>query len=112
MVGRRNQADFFGSNGFSNGHANGGDKKLSQNGDIDLGRPRPRVFQFQDAVDVAVEDQRRDELKQKLLEGVDRKAWERFRKSKDEVSSWRTTPCEGVEGTNGIISSNRSAIRR
>ncbi|KAF2093807.1 hypothetical protein NA57DRAFT_47334 [Rhizodiscina lignyota] len=92
MVGKRQQTSGFGTSGFTddlgngtaNGHANGDDKKLGQN-DIEFGRPRPRIFKFRDAVDLAVEDERRDQLKNKLLQGVDRNEWEKFRKSDDEI---------------------------
>lgn len=49
------------------------------------GRPRPRIFKFQDAARTALEDARRTELKTTLLTGIDREGLEKFRKSKDEL---------------------------
>jgi hypothetical protein len=46
---------------------------------------QPRLFQFTDAADLALEEQRRDELKDRLLKAVDRENLEKFRKSDDEV---------------------------
>ena|ERR1700759_245134 len=46
---------------------------------------QPRLFQFSDAADLALEEQRRDELKNRLLKAVDRENLEKFRKSDDEV---------------------------
>lgn len=80
MVGRR---EFAGSNGFA-----GSTDQSIGNGNVELGkpaRPRPKIFKFQDAVDSTVEDEHREALKNKLLNGTDRNSWEKFRKSKDEV---------------------------
>lgn len=80
MVGKRQQTI---PPSYANGN-HGEDKKI-QNGDVGFGRPRPKVFKFRDAVDTTMEDQRREQLKEKLLTEVDRESWEKFRKSKDEV---------------------------
>lgn len=80
MVGKRQST--FPAN-FANGDTNN-DKNI-QNGNVGLGRPRPKVFKFRDAVDSTVEDQKREQLKKKLLSEVDTESWEKFRKSKDEV---------------------------
>jgi len=58
----------------------------SQNGNA---RPRPNVWRFRDAVDTAMEDKRRDELKKALLSGVDRDGLEKFRKSDDELKEFK-----------------------
>ena len=81
-----------------------GARPLSSNGDIEAAyqsydggdgvrqrrnkgdaRPRPRVWRFKDAVDTAVEDARREELKKALLSGVDREGLEKFRKSEEQL---------------------------
>ncbi|KAI0133681.1 hypothetical protein BJ170DRAFT_172776 [Xylariales sp. AK1849] len=49
------------------------------------GRPRPRIFQFQDIVRTALEDKRRDDLKKALLHGIDRHGLEKYRKSDEEL---------------------------
>ena len=64
-------------NGGPNGHANGG-----ANGDA---KPRPRIWRFKDAANTALEDSRREELKNSLLSGVDRDGLEKFRKSDEEL---------------------------
>ena len=52
------------------------------NGDA---RPRPKVWRFKDAAVTALEDHRREQLKQQLLTGIDREALEKFRKSEEEL---------------------------
>lgn len=63
-------------NGELNGNAKG------QNGNA---KPRPRMFQFRDAVNSAMEDKRRDDLKKALLQGIDRNQLEKFRKTDEEL---------------------------
>jgi hypothetical protein len=72
MVGKRTWA----------GMGNGGAKN---NGNI-----KPAVARFQDASNKAVEDNRREQIKNRLIDGVEREALEHYRKSKDEVSSLYT----------------------
>ena len=48
-------------------------------------RPRPKVWRFKDAAVTALEDHRREQLKQQLLTGIDRDALEQFRKSDEEL---------------------------
>lgn len=55
-------------------------------------RPRPDVWRFRDAAMTALEDKRREELKKTLLEGVDREALEKFRKSDDELKAIKKKP--------------------
>jgi len=86
MVGKRNQAVQYptsktgddGENGDSNGNGNFNFGK-------DNGRPRPRVFRYKDTDETAAEDERREELKQQLLKGIDRDGLEKFRKSDEEL---------------------------
>jgi divalent metal cation (Fe/Co/Zn/Cd) transporter len=55
-----------------------------QNGDA---RARPQIWRFKDAAMTALEDKRRDDLKQQILQGVDREGLEKFRKSDDELKA-------------------------
>lgn len=66
-----------GRNDESNGHS-------KQNGDA---RKRPDIFRFKDAASTAVDDERREELKNTLLKGIDRDELEQFRKSDDELKA-------------------------
>ena len=50
-------------------------------------RPRPNIWRFQDVVTTALEDKRREDLKKALLEGIDREALEKFRKSNEELKA-------------------------
>lgn len=52
------------------------------NGDA---KPRPNLWRFRDAARTALEDRRRDELKQTLLNDIGRDELEKFRKSDDEL---------------------------
>ena len=50
------------------------------------GRPRPRVFRFQDAdAKTALDDKRREQLKKTLLHGIDRRGLEKFRKTDEAL---------------------------
>ncbi|KAI0473561.1 hypothetical protein GGR56DRAFT_537574 [Xylariaceae sp. FL0804] len=49
--------------------------------------PRPKIFKFRDAALTALEDKRRDELKRALLQGVDRDALERYRKTDKDLET-------------------------
>ncbi|KAK5136482.1 hypothetical protein LTR08_003127 [Meristemomyces frigidus] len=70
-------------NGRPNGYANGNDDQDGQlNGDA---KPRARIFNFKELATTALEDQRREDLKKALLEGIDRNQLEKFRKSDDEL---------------------------
>lgn len=55
-------------------------------------RPKPAVFKFQDITNKAIEDQRREHIKKKLIDAVKGDELEQFRKSDDEVGS-PTTIC-------------------
>lgn len=48
-------------------------------------RPKPAAFRFQDASNKALEDQRRNQLKCKLIDTVKADQLEKYRKSEDEV---------------------------
>lgn len=50
-------------------------------------RPKPAVFRFQDATNKAIEDQRRKNIKDKLIDAVKGDELEQYRKSEDEVRS-------------------------
>lgn len=51
------------------------------------GRPRPSIFKFKDAVRTALDDRRREDLKNALLNNIDRHGLEKFRKSELELKS-------------------------
>ena len=48
-------------------------------------RTPPKILRFQDAAWTALEDARREELKNAILKGIDRDGLEKFRKSEDEL---------------------------
>lgn len=48
-------------------------------------RPRPEIWKFKDAARTALEDKRREDLKNKLLTGINRDELEEFRKSDEEL---------------------------
>jgi hypothetical protein len=51
------------------------------------GTLKPSIARFQDASHKAVEDDRREQIKNRLIDGVEREALEHYRKSEDEVTS-------------------------
>jgi len=77
MVGKRTWAS---NNGLRNGYATSQDKDV--NGSARL---RPAAVKFKDAADKALEDERREEIKNRLIEGVERDGLEKYRKSKEEI---------------------------
>lgn len=74
MVGRRTL------NAFGNGSVRG-------TKDANPYRPKPAALRFQDASNKALEDERRNQLKHKLIDTVKADQLERYRKSEDEVLS-------------------------
>jgi hypothetical protein len=50
------------------------------------GNLKPAIARFQDASQKAVEDDQREQIKNRLIDGVEREALEEYRKSEDEVS--------------------------
>lgn len=77
MVGRRNL------NAFGNGH---GPTRSYKEDDNSSSRPKPAAFRFQDASNKALEDQRREQIKNKLIDAVKGDELEKFRKKEEEVS--------------------------
>ena len=65
---------------YSNGYGDDGDAEA-------VHRPKPRTFRFQDIGHIVIEDNRRKQLKDALLEGGDRERLEKYRKSKEDVSA-------------------------
>ncbi|KAI1866781.1 uncharacterized protein JN550_007328 [Neoarthrinium moseri] len=51
------------------------------------GRPRPRLFGFQDIARTALEDRRRDNLKKSLLHGIEGHGLEKFRVDEKELKA-------------------------
>jgi hypothetical protein len=64
------------------GNANGHDKNASKNGSI---KKQPIGLRFQDVSNKILEDQRREDIKNLLIDGMDRDVLERYRKTPDEV---------------------------
>ena len=73
MVGRRHNLR------TANGHAE------QRYDDIETGRKKPTAARFRDAAHVSLIDRRREELKKKLKEGIDREWLHKYRKSPEEV---------------------------
>ncbi|EME47472.1 hypothetical protein DOTSEDRAFT_41866 [Dothistroma septosporum NZE10] len=71
------------SNGSANGNASKDDARPRP--DAVKQRLKPDVWRFKDAAKTALEDRRREELKNTLLESVDRNELEQFRKSDEEL---------------------------
>lgn len=87
MVGKRSWAS-------TNGQKGGEDtvrKELNGRGLEDGPKPRvkPAFLRFQDASNKALEDDRRAKIKDKLLEEVAREQFERYRKSDEEIKSFK-----------------------
>lgn len=86
---------------YSTGRADGGGKpqdpptKRRPGGDLERGpssytgltsgRPPPRIFKFRDIAQTALDDRRREDLKNALFHNIDRHGLEKFRKSKSEL---------------------------
>lgn len=77
MVGRRALHAF--GNGKSSGHSQ---KQINGSNPY---KPKPAAFRFQDAANAAVEDERRNKIKNSLIDAVKGDELESFRKSDDEV---------------------------
>lgn len=74
MVGRH------GLNAFANGVG-----KVKKDADGKPHRPKPAAFRFQDVSNRALEDERRNQIKNKLIDAVKGDELESLRKSDDEV---------------------------
>lgn len=57
----------------------------SQHGSNPSGRPKPRVFRFQDVARTAMDDRRREDLKNSLFNNIDRYGLEKYRRSEAEL---------------------------
>ncbi|KAK7748710.1 hypothetical protein SLS53_000732 [Cytospora paraplurivora] len=62
-----------------------GDGSSRSRKDANPYRPRPAALRFQDASNKALEDERRNQLKHKLINSVKADHLERYRKSEDEI---------------------------
>jgi cation diffusion facilitator family transporter len=82
MVGSSNVAAFGVKRSKSNG--NGRPDQADVESGLN-GRNKPNLFRFKDAARTALHDRRREDLKQKILGGVESVDIEQFRKSKDEL---------------------------
>jgi len=87
MVGRRNRNLYPPPQETQAGDQNGnGD--LESGGQLGSKTPKgqkPAVWRFRDAAHTAVGDKRREDLKNKLLHGIDRDGLEQYRKSDEEL---------------------------
>lgn len=77
MVGRRALHAF--GDGKSSGHSQ---KQINGSNPY---KPKPAAFRFQDAANAAVEDERRNKIKNSLIDAVKGDELETFRKSDEEV---------------------------
>jgi hypothetical protein len=78
MVGKRNWPT-----GFGDGRK--GDNAKKEDKDSTHQRIKPAALRFQDASNKALEDERREQIKNRLIDSVERDQLEEYRKSKDEV---------------------------
>lgn len=89
MVGRHARA--FYPDGSNNQSDASRQPLLSKNRDIESGsqpaRVQPKIWAFRDAAATAVADERRRQIKETLLNAVDRDSLKEYRKSDDEVRS-------------------------
>jgi len=92
MVGRRNRTFYP-----SNKERQHGEGNPNGNGDLESGHlgahkqtgGRPAIFRFRDAANTALGTQRREDLKQKLLHGINRDELENYRKSDKELKEMK-----------------------
>ncbi|KAF2404446.1 cation efflux protein [Trichodelitschia bisporula] len=84
MVGKRTLTDPRISGGYVDGN---GDYLPGPTKPTKTPEPRPRTSRFTDEADRAQEDERREELKSRLLEDVERTQFERFRKHPTEIKA-------------------------
>lgn len=96
--GRRQNNDDIesGMGNASNGDAkprpglmNGNHSNASLRKSYGSAKPKPKVWRFRDAVNTAMEDRRRDELKEAILHGINRDELEDFRKSDEELKEMK-----------------------
>lgn len=53
--------------------------------DVETGRQKPTAARFRDAAHIALSDRRKEDLKRKLKEGIDRDWLHKYRKDPEEV---------------------------
>ncbi|KAI5247282.1 hypothetical protein E4T47_02619 [Aureobasidium subglaciale] len=88
MVGRRNITSFGEQKGSDSGHGRPDQARRRNNHDVENGlngTKKPNMFRFRDAAHTALGDRRREELKKKIMAGVESVDIERFRKSKQDL---------------------------
>lgn len=87
MVGKRNRIHLFPDE--RDKKSGGSGDAASGKSDIESGdrqpRQKPGVWRFKDAARTALADERRRQLKEKLLQGIDREGLQKQKKSDDEV---------------------------
>ena len=95
MVGKRAwEATREGGRATGNGYTNGTyARRPSSEDDFDAEddttRPKPRLLRFKDVASSLIEDQRRQEIKKLLVEGIVAEDWNKYRKSKEDIKAIR-----------------------
>lgn len=79
MVGRQ------GLNAFASGKSS--NSSSGQRNDGNPFKPKPAIFRFQDGANHALEDERRNQLKHKLIDSVKGDELERFRKTEEQLKN-------------------------
>lgn len=72
-----------------NGNANGNNNARPRPKILDGKAPKPGIWRFRDAARTALEDERREDLKNKLLTHINHDELERFRKSDEELKEMK-----------------------
>lgn len=81
---------------FGNGGTNGVTGANKKDDDSNRpGRTKPAALRFQDASNRAMEDERRNQIKDKLIDGVKSDELESFRKSDDDLKSCKNKKLKG-----------------
>lgn len=88
MVGRHG-LNAFGSGraAASSGVSTKYNTSTNRHGGANPYKPKPAIFRFQDGANHALEDERRNQLKHKLIDSVKGDELEKFRKSDEELKS-------------------------
>jgi hypothetical protein len=71
------------------------ERALSQRNTKTSARPRPQLFKFRDAARTALDERRREDLKNALFHNIDRHGLEKFRKSDADLKSIKNKKVRG-----------------
>lgn len=84
-----------------NGNGNGNNNARPRPKILDGKAPKPGIWRFRDAARTALEDERREDLKNKLLTHINHDELERFRKSDEELKEMKKKEvCKFYEAQN------------